>query len=161
TAWFDGKTGTTEEVAFIPSGTGQLFGVMHLPAGTPAAAVVIASPLHEEMVKNYRPEVLLARALAARGIAAQRFHYRGFGHSDGDPADTTFDSMLDDLAAAASHLSARTGLERVMYVGTRLGGLVASFANTNRDPIVLWEPVANSERYFRDIGRFGLMRAAA
>ncbi len=157
----DADTRTREEATFFGTSHDLLFGVLHLPHGTPSAGVVVVSPLHMELVRNYRREVLLARTLAAHGIAVQRFHYRGTGHSDGDSTALSCDSMLDDLADAVAHLRSRTGVERLALVGTRLGALVASVGNAGGDPIALWEPVVDATRYYREVGRFGLMRAAA
>ena len=114
---------------------------------------MIASPVYEEMVKNYRREVLLARALASRGVAVQRFHYRGAGHSDGESRALTFDSMLEDLGTATEHLQRRTDASRLAIMGTRLGGLLAMVGNVNRFPVVLWEPVIDASAYFRELGR--------
>ena len=66
---------------------------------------VVACPsIYQDLFAGYRDEVLLARSLAARGIAVQRFHYRGAGHSDGDVAGAitslTSSSVIDFLSAA-------------------------------------------------------------
>jgi hypothetical protein len=118
--------------------------------------VVICSPFQAELLKTYRREVLLARALAARGFAVQRFHYRGSGNSDGDADDGTFDAMCQDTEAAVERLIERTGVPRIAFVGTRLGGLVAAAVVGRRPedwPLALWEPVVDPVRYFREVFR--------
>lgn len=110
------------------------------------------------MLRNYRREVLLARRLTSEGIAVQRFHYRGAGHSDGDSRDVTFTSMVDDTLAAADRLSDVTGVKNVAFVGARWGGLVAAAAASTRGaPVAMWEPPVDRDRYFDEILRFRLM----
>lgn len=130
-----------------------------LPLRPPQAGVVICSSLHAEFPKNYRREVLLSRHLACFGLAVQRFHYRGSGHSDGEPGQITFESLVDDALTAADRLREETGVTRVAFMGTRLGGLVAAATGARFDggPVALWEPVANPDAYFREVFRARLM----
>jgi alpha-beta hydrolase superfamily lysophospholipase len=93
--------------------------------------------------------------LATTGLAALRFHYRGFGHSDGDGSDATFQSMRADTLAAIEQVQAATGAAPVALLGVRLGALIAASAAHELDdaPLVLWQPVADPARYFRDATR--------
>jgi putative redox protein len=63
----------------------------------------------------------IATGLAERGLAVFRFDFTGLGHSDGEFANTTFASNVEDLVAAADwmreHLSAPS-----ILVGHSLGG---------------------------------------
>ena len=154
----DPTAGTREEASFFGPGSWQRFGVLHAPIGAPVAGLVICGPYQAEVQRNYRREVLLARRLADMGIAAQRFHYAGFGHSDGDPSAATFDTMREDALAAADHLVRATGVARVGFLGTRWGGLVAASAVAARGGhLALWEPVVDPMRYFDEIFRFLIM----
>jgi hypothetical protein len=99
-------------------------------------------------MKNYRREVVLGRALAAKGIAVQRFSYRGTGNSDGEPEDTTFESLLEDARAAAARLRELAGVERPAYLATRFGALVAGGVAPDGAPVALLEPVLDAERFF-------------
>ena len=73
-------TATTEVRYLGPEGA-RIITVTHRPAGPVRGAVVIASPIQSEYLKNNRREVLIGRELAERGIAVRRFHYRGMGLS--------------------------------------------------------------------------------
>lgn len=144
-----------EEAAFLGQDDAQIYTCLHAPLQTPAGALVMCSSAHAELQENYRSEVLLARLLATRGLAALRFHYRGFGHSDGDGSDATFQSMRADTLAAIEQVQAATGAARVALLGVRLGALIAASAAHELDdaPLVLWQPVADPARYFRDATR--------
>ena len=63
----------------------------------------------------------IAKGLAANGIATLRFDFTGLGHSEGDFANETFSSNLEDLLAAADHL--REAFEAPeLLIGHSLGG---------------------------------------
>jgi len=155
--WIDAATGVREEVAFF-GGPQRLFGVMYRPP-EPLVGVVICSPIHAELLRNYRREVLLARRLARSGYAVQRFHYRGAGNSEGEPADLTFESLCEDVETATARLVEQTGVERLVFVGTRLGAAVGATAARSSGAVAMaaWAPVTNAERYFREIFRGHLL----
>ncbi|MGH8824607.1 MAG: serine aminopeptidase domain-containing protein [Jiangellaceae bacterium] len=147
----DDELGVREEVEFF-GGTQRVFGCRHLPVGAVAGGLVVCSPILSDFGANYLREVRLARRLAASGVAVQRFHPRGSGHSDGDRLDLTLDSMADDAAAAVERLRQRCGVSTVALLGTRFGALVAAAAARElvSAPVVLWEPVTDPSRYFRE-----------
>ena len=63
----------------------------------------------------------IANGLAERGIAVLRFDFTGLGHSEGEFANTTFASNVEDLVAAADFM--RRELEApTILVGHSLGG---------------------------------------
>lgn len=73
-----------EERLAFPCGELTLEGVLHRPEGTPQASVVVCHPhplyggdMHNHVV------VAVCRALAAAGLAALRFNFRGVGASQG------------------------------------------------------------------------------
>lgn len=150
----------TEEMAFRSLDGDAMFVFAHLPRSQPRGGVVICSPVHAEFAKNYRREVLLARALCAQGVAVQRFHYRGCGNSEGDPLALTLDSMRADAEEATRHLLGRTGEVPLAFVGTRLAAFVAAgLAAAHSDAsVVLWEPACHPGRYFREVFRARLVR---
>lgn len=157
----DATTGIREIAEFFSPDPVKVFGFTHLPASRPNACVVVCSPLYAEFIKNYRREVLIGRRLAALGIAVQRFHYRGQGNSEGDGADTTFDTMRNDALAAAHRVVEETGVHRLAFFGSRFGALVAAAAAARYDeaPLVLWDPILEPSQYLRDVFRAGRIRA--
>lgn len=141
-------------------GQPAMLGFTHTPLDVPpVAGVVICSSLHADFIQNYRKEVLLSRALSARGLAVQRFHYRGSGNSSGSAENITFESLRDDALAAAEQLRTQAEVPQVAFLGTRFGALVAAAAAATSDgPLVLWEPVLRAEGYFREAFRARMIR---
>jgi pimeloyl-ACP methyl ester carboxylesterase len=154
----DQKLGLVEEAGFFDGG---LFGVSYKPTERTAGAVVICPAILSEYDHTYSIDVSLARALAARGIAVHRFHYRGSGHSDGEPSEMTFETMLQDAQTATARFSAEVGVEEPVLLGVRFGSLVAA-ALADADagggsPLVLWEPALSARTYFREAWRADMM----
>jgi len=71
--------------------------------------------------KDIAAATRISRALAARGIAVLRFDFTGLGNSDGDFANTSFTSNVQDLVAAANALAAEHAAP-AMLIGHSLGG---------------------------------------
>ncbi|MCC6531360.1 MAG: hydrolase 1, exosortase A system-associated [Burkholderiales bacterium] len=61
--------------------------------------IVVGGPQYR--AGSHRQFTLLCRMLAAQGIAAMRFDYRGMGDSEGAPR--TFEAVADDVRAAVDH----------------------------------------------------------
>ena len=81
-----------------------LFGIASVPEQAAARGVLIVVGGPQYRVGSHRQFVQLARGLAAQGIAALRFDYRGMGDSDGDMRD--FQAVDDDLRAAVDQFFA-------------------------------------------------------
>jgi pimeloyl-ACP methyl ester carboxylesterase len=155
----DDQRGIREELEFFGPGPSKLFGCLHAPLHRPLGGLVVCCPLHAEFLKNYRREVDLARSLAGRGIAVQRFHYRGTGNSEGEAEEATFDTMCEDVMFAAERLMDKTGVTNLAFLGTRWGGLTAAAVARRFDgvPLALWEPVTDPRRNFTQIYRAALI----
>jgi uncharacterized OsmC-like protein/alpha-beta hydrolase superfamily lysophospholipase len=63
----------------------------------------------------------IAEGLKLHGIAVLRFDFTGLGASEGEFANTTFSSNVDDLVAAADHLR-QTLAAPAILIGHSLGG---------------------------------------
>ncbi|NQW11252.1 MAG: OsmC family protein [Alphaproteobacteria bacterium] len=63
----------------------------------------------------------IAQGLAERGIAVLRFDFTGLGHSEGEFANTTFASNVEDLVAAADWMRSELAAPTIL-VGHSLGG---------------------------------------
>lgn len=166
----NGMTTVTREegiragVGFLETPGGRIFTVRHDPAASPHGALVICPPLLAEAIRNQRRELVLSWELSAVGWAVQRFHYRGAGHSSGDPAAMSFAGLVEDSLAAANDLRHRTGIENISFMGSRLGALAAAEAAREcpGSPLILWEPPWDMDRYFEEIMRarmIGLLKS--
>ncbi|MBW3535098.1 MAG: bifunctional alpha/beta hydrolase/OsmC family protein [Gemmatimonadetes bacterium] len=71
--------------------------------------------------KDLKPVVNISRALTQARIAVLRFDFTGLGESEGDFADTTFSSNVDDLLAAAEYMAEAVEAPTLL-VGHSLGG---------------------------------------
>ena len=71
--------------------------------------------------KDIKAARLIAQGLKLRGVAVLRFDFTGLGASEGEFANTTFSSNVDDLVAAADHLRATIGAPAIL-IGHSLGG---------------------------------------
>jgi putative redox protein len=71
--------------------------------------------------KDYKGVARVSRALAAEGVAVLRFDFTGLGESEGEFAETTFSSNVDDLVAAAMHLERDYEAPKIL-IGHSLGG---------------------------------------
>ena len=71
--------------------------------------------------KDLKPVVNLSRALTQQRIAVLRFDFTGLGESEGDFADTSFSSNIEDLVAAAEFMRGRYETPALL-IGHSLGG---------------------------------------
>lgn len=143
-----------ETPLFLASADRPVYAVWHPPRpGRPGApALVFCHSLGVEQLTDYRNEVLAARAAAAAGFPALRFHARGHGDSAGDFAAVTLETLVADARMAADFARERAGGSRLVWLGVRFGALVAAGALARRDDaagLVLWEPVHRPGDYFR------------
>src|SRR5579859_7331785 len=122
-----------EEVNFQnAAGTATLAGTLTIPAGTgpfPAALLVAGSgpQNRDEFLAGHRPFLVLADALARKGIAVLRYDKRGIGKSTGDFSAATTEDFAADAAVALAYLKGRKEVapEKVGVIGHSEGGLIA------------------------------------
>src|SRR5271169_1314217 len=71
--------------------------------------------------KSNRAARHIAEGLKLHGIAVLRFDFTGLGASEGEFANTTFSSNVDDLVAASDHLREKLAAPAIL-IGHSLGG---------------------------------------
>ncbi len=155
-------SGALEEIAYFGDEP-TMWGSTHVPAGETVGGVVICSSTHAELLKSYHLELLLARELAARGLAVQRFHYRGDGNSSGSDEDLALPAMITGAEEARRRLETRTGVSPVAFVGVRLGSFPASrlAMDVAGSALMLWDPVLDADVFIREAVRGHAIAAMA
>ncbi|MBM7623415.1 alpha/beta hydrolase [Sporohalobacter salinus] len=142
-------------VLFGESGS-EMLGILHIPeckTDYPKPAVIFCHSFKNEKTGPHRIFVKMARKLAANGIVAFRFDFRGSGDSTGDFIDTTISGQIEDALMAIDYVSQldRVNELQLGILGLSLGGTVAASAAAQMDKIkalVLWSAVADIERVF-------------
>ena len=109
----------TERITFAGHDGGQLAARFDLPDGPILATAIFAHCF--TCSKDIPAARRIAARLAAMGIAVLRFDFTGLGHSEGEFANTTFTSNVEDLVAAGQYLSGRDMAPSVL-IGHSLGG---------------------------------------
>ena len=110
---------TSEKLEF-PNARGELLaGRLDRPQGQPRAYALFAHCF--TCSKDLRAAARIGTALAEQGIAVLRFDFTGLGGSEGDFANTSFSSNVDDLVSAAEYLAAQREAPRLL-IGHSLGG---------------------------------------
>jgi len=128
-----------------------LYGTLHLPEIEPRASVLICAPLLEERKCANRTLVELADQLAAKGLSAMRFDYRGTGDSQGNHRELTVESCIADILTAMTRLRENTS-QPIFLFGLRLGATLAALAASragNVDGLLLWQPVVSGNEFFQ------------
>jgi len=116
-----------EKVTFDGSHT-VLAGDLQIPEGEVRGGVLLAHCF--TCSKSYKITRHLANGIEAGGFAVLRFDFTGLGESEGDFADTSVTTYVDDLEAAARYMNDR-GFGSCVMVGHSLGGAAALLAAGN------------------------------
>lgn len=98
----------------------RLAGNLELPAGGDWQATALFAHCFT-CTRNIKAARNITRALAEAGFAVLRFDFTGLGESEGDFADTSFSSNLDDLEDAAQWLAQELAAPQLL-IGHSLGG---------------------------------------
>ena len=142
-----GPAGTTwhEEIVVVPCGDDQLAGILTRPRNANGLGLVILPGGAQTRVGAHRQHVLLARSLAARGVASLRFESRGMGDSDG--THPGFADLGPDIAAAVRALrSIVGGLDQVILYGLCDAATAIALTSTDIDGAILLNPWARSDK---------------
>ena len=117
--------------------------------------MLLCNPLGEEATRAHRLYRVLASQLENAGYAVLRFDFHGTGDSSGEFADATIAGWQRDVTAAAQELQRLSGATRLVAVGLRLGGTLASLAGSSAGlrirHLILWDPVVNGAVYLREL----------
>src|ERR1700761_9644715 len=108
-----------ERFQFTGSDGHQLAASLDLPEREPVAYALFAHCF--TCGKDVLAAKRIAVALASKGIAVLRFDFTGLGSSEGDFANSTFSSNVEDLVRAADHLRETRGAPAIL-IGHSLGG---------------------------------------
>ena len=109
----------SQQLTFPGAAGDRLAGRLERPAGPVGAYALFAHCF--TCGKDVRAAAVISRALAQHGVGVLRFDFTGLGSSEGDFANTTFSSNVQDLVAAAAHVERSFGPVRLL-VGHSLGG---------------------------------------
>lgn len=147
------------EIPFFFGADGGLFGMYHVPALPARRAMLMCPPLGQDLIRCHRLYRQLAQALAGQGLAVLRFDYHGTGDSAGGSADVDWDRCVADAVTACAELRSRSGVDRVVAFGARLGGSVALAAadRARFTEVIAWDPVLDGDAY---VGALDAMQAA-
>lgn len=111
----------------------RLTGTLDQPDQGPSRAVALFAHCFT-CTRNIKAARHISQALTEAGFSVLRFDFTGLGESEGDFADTTFSSNLDDLEAAAKWLGRELSPPQLL-LGHSLGG-AAALACAERLPSV-------------------------
>ena len=138
-----------------------LFGVASVPAQPAERGVVVVVGGPQYRGGSHRQFTLLARHLAAQGIAVLRFDYRGMGDAEGEQRD--FEMVGDDLRCAIDRFQAAVPAVREVVLWGLCDGASAALFYAAHDArvqgVVLLNPWVRTEgglakatlkHYYRD-----------
>lgn len=122
----------TERITF-PGHTGQALAArLDLPDGPHLATALFAHCF--TCGKDIPAAKRVSARLAGMGIAVLRFDFTGLGHSEGEFANTSFTTNVDDLVAACTYLNGRD-MPPSLLIGHSLGGAAVLKAAADLDQI--------------------------
>lgn len=142
------------EAFFLPAADGQRYCLFH-PAANPRGAVLYLHPFAEEMNKSRRMAALQSRRLAENGFAVLQIDLLGCGDSSGDFSDASWESWLQDVAAAYAWLRERCDAPLWLW-GLRAGCLLATDAARRLDlraSFLFWQPVISGKQFLQQFLR--------
>ena len=109
----------TSRITFPGHDGSQLSARLDLPEGPHLATALFAHCF--TCGKDIPAARRIAARLSAMGIAVLRFDFTGLGHSEGEFANTSFTSNVEDLLAACRYLEGE-GHPPTLLIGHSLGG---------------------------------------
>jgi exosortase A-associated hydrolase 1 len=111
-----------------------LYGIASVPEQLSSRGVLIVVGGPQYRAGSHRQFTLLARELAARGVPAMRFDYRGMGDSDGDIR--TFEDIGDDIRRAVDRFQTEVPAISEVVIWGLCDAASAALFYAHRDPRV-------------------------
>jgi alpha/beta superfamily hydrolase len=144
-----------EQAGYLEFSGAHLYTVLHR-AAAPAARVLLVGPFAPDRHFSYVPWVRWARFLAAGGMEALRFDYRGVGESTGVFQEMGFGAWKEDVEFLAAWLQSRSPNVPLVLHGLGLGAVLAgtAFAAGAGDALLCWSgPKSANEVLRRELSR--------
>jgi exosortase A-associated hydrolase 1 len=136
-----------ERTLSFPCNGSWLYGILSLPEQIKSRGVLIVVGGPQYRAGSHRQFTLLARYLAANGVPAMRFDYRGMGDSEGDTR--TFEDVGDDIRHAIDRFHAEAPALREVVIWGLCDAASAALFYAHRDPrvcgLVLLNPWVRTE----------------
>ena len=137
----------TEQVFIFDCAGCRLPGILTQPETPLDTGVLILVGGPQYRAGSHRQFTLLARQMAAQGIAAMRFDYRGMGDSEGEAR--TFETVTEDIRAAINAFFERTpSVRRVAIWGlcdAASSALLYAHTDTRVSRLILLNPWVHTE----------------
>lgn len=150
-----------ERPFYLDSEGRRLYAVLHIPDKRAGAAVVFCHPFAEEKRCSHLAFIHAARELCHEGFHCLRIDMTGYGDSEGEFADVTVHTWLNDVNAAVQYIASNVPDARIGLLGLRLGGTLAALTAERCSDIeflALWEPIVNGKTFVSMNIRRSLMR---
>lgn len=137
----------SEQTFVFDCADSRLIGITSQPETPADTGVLILVGGPQYRAGSHRQFTLLARQLAAQGIAAMRFDYRGMGDSEGETRN--FEAVNDDIRAAINtFIEHIPGLSRVVLWGlcdAASSALLYAHTDTRVSGLILLNPWVHTE----------------
>ncbi|RAO77920.1 serine aminopeptidase domain-containing protein [Dyella jiangningensis] len=132
----------------------ELFGFYHPAPALGGTAVLLCPPLGAEQIRCHRLYRQLANGLAESGFPVLRFDYYGTGDSAGGSREVDWTRCVADVATAATELRARSGAQRLLAFGARLGANAALLATEAvLAGVIAWDAIVDGAALIRELDR--------
>jgi putative redox protein len=122
----EGVSMAPNDIEFINAEGHRLSARLDLPTNDPPGAYALFAHCFT-CSKHTKAIGHISRALTEEGIAVLRFDFTGLGESEGEFADTSLSSNVDDLVAAADFLTDRFRAPKII-IGHSFGGAAVLLA---------------------------------